>query len=124
MATKSREVVVLGAGYAGLRCAMRLAWRDPQATITVVDARESLCERIRLHQAAAGQSVPRRGLAAMCRDAGIAFVRARAERVDADARVIHTDAGELRYDRLVIALGSRTDLSTPGAAEHCDRVGD
>jgi NADH:ubiquinone reductase (H+-translocating) len=124
MAATTNEVVVLGAGYAGLRCAMRLAWRDPQASITVVDARDTLCERIRLHQAAAGQPVPRRELGSMCRDAGITFVRARAERIDADAQVIHTDVGELRYDRLVLALGSHTDLSTPGAAEYCDRLGD
>ena len=73
---------MLGAGYAGLRCALRLAWRDPTAAITVVDARDTLCERVRLHQVAAGQTVPRRPLAELCRDAGIAFVHARAERID------------------------------------------
>jgi len=117
-----REVLVLGAGYAGLRCALRLAWRDPSVSITVVDARDTFCERVRLHQVAAGQSVPRRSLATMCREAGVAFVQARAQRIDAARRVVVTDVGELRYDRLVLALGSHTDLSTPGAAEHCDRV--
>lgn len=117
-------VLVLGAGYAGLRCALRLAWRDPSVPITVVDARDTMCERVRLHQVAAGQEVPRRPLDRFCAEAGVAFVRARAQRIDAARRVVLTDAGELRYDRLVLALGSHTDLSTPGAAEHCERVGE
>jgi NADH dehydrogenase FAD-containing subunit len=118
----SESVLVLGAGYAGLRCALRLAWRDPSIAITIVDARATLCERVRLHQVAAGQEVPKRSLATMCRDAGVEFVQARAQRIDAARRVVLTDVGELRYDRLVLALGSHTDLSTPGAAEHCDRI--
>ncbi len=122
--TATRELLVLGAGYAGLRCAMRLGWREPQATIIVVDPRETQCERVRLHQVAAGQNLPARPLAALCREAGIGFRRARALRIDAERRVVETDAGSLRYDRLVLALGSSTDLRTPGAADHCDRVGD
>ncbi|WP_433712140.1 NAD(P)-binding protein [Nocardia sp. CA-084685] len=44
------RIVVLGAGYAGLAAARRLARTARDAHITVVDARASFIERVRLHQ--------------------------------------------------------------------------
>lgn len=61
--TKHR-VVVLGAGYAGGITAGRLAKRlhRDEVEITLVNAEPDFVERIRLHQLASGQELPRRPL--------------------------------------------------------------
>ena len=47
------RIVIAGAGYAGLSCALRLARRAPAGTsITLVSATDRFIERIRLHQRA------------------------------------------------------------------------
>jgi hypothetical protein len=50
---------------------------------------------------------------------GIVFHQARARGVDAARRVVRTSKGDVRYDRLVFALGSRVRIcGVPGVAEH------
>jgi len=49
------HVVVLGGGYAGLAAATRIG-RIANVWVTVVDVRAAFVERIRLHQAATGQT--------------------------------------------------------------------
>ena len=62
------HVVVLGAGYAGLMAAMRLAKKTrPDVAITLVNAGDAFYERVRNHQLAAGESVGRHPLAALVR---------------------------------------------------------
>ncbi len=119
-----RDVVVLGAGYAGLSCALRLRQRAPQLAITVVDASPVFVERIRLHQRAAGQPIPQLPLAALLEGTGVAFVHARATALDAAARRVDTDAGSLGYDRLVLATGSSSAYHVPGAREHALGIAD
>ena len=49
------HVVVLGAGYAGLMAAMRLARKtDAAVAITLINAGDVFHERVRNHQLAAG----------------------------------------------------------------------
>ncbi len=49
------NVVVLGAGYAGLMAAMRLAKKtDASVAITLVNGTTTFDERVRNHQLAAG----------------------------------------------------------------------
>ena len=50
----AHRVVVVGAGYAGLLAAARLAGR-PGIAVTIVDPSPVFRERIRLHQWASGQ---------------------------------------------------------------------
>ncbi|MFQ6326603.1 FAD-dependent oxidoreductase [Nocardia sp. CWNU-33] len=52
--TGQHRIVVLGAGYAGLAAARRLASTAQDARITVVDGRAGYVERVRLHQQAVG----------------------------------------------------------------------
>ncbi len=113
-----RDVVVVGAGYAGMRAALRLAWRAPQLAITLVDPRATFSQRVRLHQLACGQSVAAPSLAHWCARAGINFVQARARGLDRRRAILQTDGSELHYDRLVLALGSTAELTTPGAHDH------
>ncbi|MEU6584488.1 FAD-dependent oxidoreductase [Nocardia sp. NPDC046763] len=121
--TGEHRIVVLGAGYAGLSAA-RQAAKAAGARVTVVDARTEFVDRVRLHQALAGQQVPRADLRKMLAGKGIEFVQGRVERIDAVARRIAlADGGSLGYDTLVYALGSAGDRSAvPGAIEFAHSV--
>ncbi|WP_063049536.1 NAD(P)/FAD-dependent oxidoreductase [Nocardia arthritidis] len=118
--TGQHRIVVLGAGYAGLAAARRLARTARDARITVVDAHASFVERVRLHQQAAGQRIAALDLRESLESKDIRFVRALATEIDTVAKRVVLDAGPaVEYDALVYALGSIADVqSVPGVAEH------
>ncbi|MEU2428859.1 FAD-dependent oxidoreductase [Streptomyces sp. NPDC007861] len=109
------QVLVLGAGYAGLMAALRLA---PHARVTLIDPSDRFTERVRLHELAAGRPDVTHPLSRFLRSTGVSHITARATAIDPAAREVTTDDGRrLPYDRLVYALGSRTTgWSTPSAA--------
>ena len=59
----TRGVLVVGAGYAGLLAANRLAGRG--AHVTLVNERDTFVDRIRLHEVIAGTRVPARAAPAL-----------------------------------------------------------
>ncbi|WP_433660076.1 NAD(P)/FAD-dependent oxidoreductase [Nocardia sp. CA-128927] len=122
--TGQHRIVVLGAGYAGLAAAGRLASKARGAEITVVDARDHFVERVRLHQQAAGQRISTWDLRELLESKKIHFVRARATEIDTEGKrvLLHT-ATALDYDTLVYALGSIAESNgVPGVAEHAYSV--
>ncbi|WP_435591504.1 NAD(P)/FAD-dependent oxidoreductase [Nocardia sp. bgisy118] len=122
--TGKQHIVVLGAGYAGLAAARRLAGRAGDARITVVDARAEFVERVRLHQQVAGQRLRRWDLAEILERKGIRFVLARATHIDTAGKWIELDGGDsIDYDVLIYALGSLADPGgVPGVAEFARSV--
>ncbi|WP_338768987.1 FAD-dependent oxidoreductase [Nocardia vulneris] len=122
--TGQHRIVVLGAGYAGLAAARRLARKARGAEITVVDPRKHFVERVRLHQQAAGQRIAAWDIGELLARKEIGFVRARATAIDPAGKRVLLDTGtELGYDTLVYALGSIADLDgVPGVAEHAYSV--
>ncbi|MFV0132860.1 NAD(P)/FAD-dependent oxidoreductase [Streptomyces sp. HMX87] len=119
------RIVVLGAGYAGTYVAGTLARRlSPADTeITVVNAEPDFVQRLRLHQLAAGQEIEAPQLADVFAGTGIRLRLARVTALDPERRAVAVaDAdggGELGYDTLLYALGSRAaDHGVPGVAEH------
>ncbi|GAB3286546.1 NAD(P)/FAD-dependent oxidoreductase [Parasphingorhabdus pacifica] len=119
----SPRVVIIGAGYAGVSVAKRLARSTPQ--VTIVNPRADFVERIRLHQLLAGNhpaTVPLPSLLPR----STTLVRDSATRIDAEDHVVTLAGGEsLEFDHLVYAVGSRTGLDRiPGAREHAVTVGD
>ncbi|WP_454196244.1 NAD(P)/FAD-dependent oxidoreductase [Nocardia sp. Marseille-Q1738] len=118
--TGQHRIVVLGAGYAGLAAARRLARTARDARITVVDAHAAFVERVRLHQQAAGQRIPAWDLRELLERKGIDFVHAVATDIDTTGkRVVLDVAPALEYDTLIYALGSVADAErVPGVAEH------
>ncbi|MEU5873860.1 FAD-dependent oxidoreductase [Glycomyces sp. NPDC047369] len=118
------RIIVLGAGYAGTWAAGALARRlhPGDVEVTVVSAEPDFVERLRLHQVAAGQDLPRRGLADLFSHHGIRFVQDRVAAVDPDARTVDLESGDaLAYDTLLYALGSTAAAQVPGA-EHAHHV--
>lgn len=106
------QVVVVGAGYAGMMSALRLA---PHAHVTLVDPADRFTERVRLHERAAGRPDVTHSLGSFLRPTGIVHVAARATEIDTAGREVRTDDGRvLPYDRLIHALGSRTRSVAPG----------
>ncbi|MFC4375939.1 NAD(P)/FAD-dependent oxidoreductase [Nocardia halotolerans] len=121
--TGQQRIVVLGAGYAGLSAARRLARTSRDATITVVDSRTEFVERVRLHQQAAGQSIRRWELRELLERKGIEFVRAHVSDLDPAAKRVRLDGERsIAYDTLVYALGSAADRGVPGVAEYARSV--
>ncbi len=118
------EIVVAGAGYAGLRAALRLsAWLDgrrPEVAMTLADKNEYHQVLTELPRVAAGTRgfdevrVPLRQVL----DKRVKFVQTGVTGFDLAGRQLLTEAGPLPYTRLVLALGSRpNDFGIPGLAE-------
>ncbi|RJL33198.1 NAD(P)/FAD-dependent oxidoreductase [Bailinhaonella thermotolerans] len=116
------HIVVLGAGYAGLTTALRLD-RRASRKVTLINATPDFTQRIRLHELIAGRPGVTVPIAELTRGTGIETVVARVTGIDLDARTVRTaDGRAISYDTLVYALGSRTDVSAPGVAEHAYTV--
>src|SRR5262245_39085836 len=104
------QVVVVGGGFAGLAAARALGG-VPDVEVTLLDRRNHHLFQPLLYQVAtAGLSpaeiaAPIRNL--LSRYANVRVLRSEAQRVDVAARVLHSDAGPLPYDFLVLAAGAR-----------------
>lgn len=129
------HIVILGAGYGGLRLALDLAKgvrrRRFAGQVTLVDQFPVHQLVTELHQVAAGSilqdsaSIP---LQKILSGRAVGFRQARVTDFDLPGRRILTDHGELPYDRLVIALGGETDFfdrpepRIPGLRQHALEV--
>ncbi len=128
---KATQVVVIGAGYAGLLATVRLAGklrrgrtrRQRPVNITLVNASDVFVERLRLHEFAARQTIKRRPLEISLRGTGVSFVQGYVSGIDTEQRslAVETPGGiqHLSYDKLLYALGSLTDRdSVPGVSRY------
>lgn len=115
------HIVILGAGYAGVTCAVRLARkrRGRPVRITLVSATDRFVERIRLHEQAAGRRPPEHDLRRLLRGTGVALHVGTATAIELEGQTVSVGDERLGWDRLVLALGSRTDVDgVPGIREH------
>lgn len=117
----SPKIVILGAGYAGVSAATRLARTD--ADVTVVNPRSEFVERIRLHQYVVGNHAAVVPLESVLPGAAITVGTAVA--IEPQARGIRLDTNEtLDYDYLIYAVGSDSRSHTiPGADTHAHTLG-
>ncbi|SEI15083.1 MULTISPECIES: FAD/NAD(P)-binding oxidoreductase [unclassified Leifsonia] len=99
--------VIVGAGAAGLTCARTLRELDDERSIVVIDKDPDVpYERPPLSKALVGPDPAGTGVHELI-SAGIRVVFAQALSLDARAGVLHTTAGVVAYDDLVLAPGSR-----------------
>jgi NADH dehydrogenase len=103
------KTLIIGGGYAGVATALRLSRRARKlgrhANITLVNESDQFVERIRLHQAAAGQHLRRRALRPLLARAGVKLLVGRADWIDPERKKIGAGGGVLKWDRLVLATG-------------------
>ncbi|HSU48239.1 MAG TPA: FAD-dependent oxidoreductase [Arthrobacter sp.] len=114
-----RRVVIIGAGYAGVMAANRLAGHGDHLSISVVNPVSDFVERIRLHEVAAGSrataAVPLKSLV----NGRVSVIDDSASRVDPDNRRVHFASGRtpVGYDALLYAVGSgKAPVGVPDSA--------
>ena len=98
------KIVVVGAGYAGMLAANRLAKKVKTAEITVINPRPDFVERVRLHQQIAGTGDAATPLTSMLRDG----ITSRVGTVDkiGDGTVALADGERIDFDYAFLAVGS------------------
>ena len=122
-AGNSGQIVVAGAGYAGLHVALRLTAKlrnNPVVELTLVDRHDYHQALTELPRVAAGTRaadavrIPLQDVLAK----RVRFVQAEISGFDLPGRRVLTKAGPIGWSRLVLALGSRpNDFAIPGMAQ-------
>lgn len=121
----NKNIVILGAGYAGVHAAKKLAKkykRDKDVTITLIDKNPYHTLMTELHEVAGGR-VPEESVKL---DLSKIFHRTKVnvvvdfiEKVDFDGQKVKTTHGNYAYDYLMIGLGSEPAyFGVPGVKEH------
>jgi NADH dehydrogenase FAD-containing subunit len=134
MSKQNIQILVLGAGYAGMMAALRLSGKTKKqgVDITLVSSQNVFIQRPRLHHVATGQAVTQKPIADMLRGSRVIFRQGWVTALHPNVRRVTLETGqgseELAYDYLVYALGSVVDRdSVPGVPQHAyvfDPVGD
>lgn len=120
------EMVVLGAGYAGLMTALRL--RPQRMRVLVINPTGQFVERVRLQESiVAPVAVRIPSIRTLLAGTGIDFMRATAVSMDADSRIVRVDTDfgqrEIAFEQAVYATGSNTNVDDiPGVAENAYRL--
>ncbi|MBB5937832.1 NAD(P)/FAD-dependent oxidoreductase [Streptomyces zagrosensis] len=120
------RIVIVGAGFAGYQTARQLSRQARgKADIVLINPNDYFLYLPLLPQVSAGILEPRRVSVSLTGTLpGVRLVLGEADAVDLDNRTVgYTDPegqrGELRYDRLVLSVGSVNKLlPIPGVAEH------
>ncbi len=125
----SQQILILGAGYAGMMNALRLAKKtqDEDVQITLVNMTPHFIERVRLHQHATNQDIQQVPIESLIKGLNIRFVQGKVVSMQpkVNSVTVNTNEGEqvLSYHILVYALGSRVDRETiPGIREHANTL--
>ncbi|MFZ3414630.1 NAD(P)/FAD-dependent oxidoreductase [Arthrobacter sp. 3Tela_A] len=114
------NAVILGAGYAGVMAANRLAGQGVNVRLVSPDSR--FTQRIRLHEYTAGTRTDPTVAFSTLLHPGVDLVEAAAEEIDAAARRVHLGSSPpLDYDWLVYAVGS-ANAGAPAGAIAPDRL--
>jgi NADH:ubiquinone reductase (H+-translocating) len=127
--TSHYDIVILGAGYAGLLAALRLGGtRDGFLRVALVNGSDQFVERARLQESVAGPVRPRiPSISALLEGTGIDFIQGQVVSLDAATRSVRvglaSDQRVITFERAIYALGSTTDAdAVPGVGTHAYRL--
>jgi len=123
--SNTTEIVLIGAGYAGIAAAKKLAKkykRDDTVTITLIDRHSYQTMMTELHEVAGARVEPE----AIQYDLRRLFARTKVKLVtdevvgvDHEKKIVKTKTGAFDYDYLVLGMGSEpNDFGIPGVKEH------
>ncbi len=112
MSEEPQHVVILGAGFGGLRAARALA-RAP-LRVTLIDRQNYHLFQPLLYQVAtsmlSSESIAYPIRTILRRQPNVEFRLAEVEAVDLEARRVRTSTGAVDYDALIVAVGSETSF--------------
>lgn len=116
------KIVVLGAGYAGLKTVKQLQKKNINAEIILVNKNEYHYESTQLHEVAAGTEPASKisfAIASVLDSKKVTFIQDTVTLIKKDEKkIILEKQGELDYDYLVIALGFESEtFGIPGVNE-------
>ncbi|AQP54112.1 FAD-dependent oxidoreductase [Vagococcus penaei] len=104
-----QRVVILGAGYAGLRTVKELQKKNLDIEIIIVNKNDYHYESTQLHEVAAGTEPADKicfNVSDVINKEKVKFIKDTVTKIDKDSRVVLLEnTGELTYDYLVVALG-------------------
>ncbi|KPL90189.1 NAD(P)/FAD-dependent oxidoreductase [Herpetosiphon geysericola] len=106
-----QKVIIIGAGFAGLRAAKTLAGKN--LDVLLIDQQNYHCFQPLLYQVATAGlepeqiAYPVRGI--MHNWPGVRFLMARVEHIDRSAKQVQTTMGSFSYDYLIVAAGGQTN---------------
>ena len=122
--SRAPHALVVGGGYAGVLAANRLAHRLPAGhALTLLTAEDALLDRVRLHETLARGRPARIPLARLLHPR-VRVTPGRARSIDRGRREVHTDAGPIPFDALLLAVGSAPSSPVPGVAAHAHGLRD
>src|SRR3954451_9676473 len=101
------NIVILGAGYAGMAAAVQLAAR--KASVTLVNSGDRFTERLRLPMVATGQPVADLRIPSLFPGA---FEQGWVTSIDLGQRTVSLEDRKINFDILVYALGSAPDTGS------------
>ncbi|MCJ7576697.1 MAG: NAD(P)/FAD-dependent oxidoreductase [Dehalococcoidia bacterium] len=127
MGENKKRVLILGAGAAGINAALELkkaSARVPGLEVTLVDQRDHHSPLPFIWQVVSGSvdpgyiSFPLHALVKQKSAAGpVKFRQNQVQSIDVGRKVVNTDDGEVKWDYLVVALGSTTNFFGMADAE-------
>ena len=113
-ASKGRRVLVVGGGWGGLSAARHLRALAPELEVVLLEKNSSFFSLPLSNKWLVGlvdEKLLTHDYSAAAKTLGYAFLQAEATAIDRDARRVHTAAGTLDYDWLVLAVGIRHDYA-------------
>lgn len=122
---ENKNIVIIGAGYAGVHAAKKLAKKykqDDSVSITLIDRHSYHTMMTQLHEVAAQRAEPgdiQFDLRKLFNHSRVKLVTDEVKHVDHEKKVVTTEQGTYPYDYLILAMGGEpNDFGTPGVHEH------
>lgn len=117
------KIVILGAGYAGLKTAKELCKKHVDAEITIVNKNDYHYESTQLHEVAAGTEPASKisfNVVDVLDTKKATFIKDTVVKINTDKQTVDLkDKGSISYDYLVVALGFESEtFGIPGVNEN------